>query len=210
VAVCAWNKTWVPSKLDTCAATSCQEIPFPPKDIGLVYTPDEKNNITLASEFSVYNPTLPMVMKFKGVSFCDDNREQMMIVGKIPADSELRPEIIFRGNGTDEAFHFRIDVDAEFVERWANRDNTTVGKQGNPGDGTSIDRDEPFVIRISCDTDGWVVKSNKEKDYPTFLHIIQPVEILDIQVLGDVEISYIGFGDDSKTSLYSPKNIEPN
>ena len=113
MAVCAWNKTWVPSKLDTCAATSCQEIPFPPKDIGLVYTPDEKNNITLASEFSVYNPTLPMVMKFKGVSFCDDNREQMMIVGKIPADSELRPEIIFRGNGTDEAFHFRIDVDAE-------------------------------------------------------------------------------------------------
>ena len=37
-------------------------------------------------------------------------------------------------------------------------------------------------VRISCDTDGWVVKSNKEKDYPTFLHIIQPVEILDIQV----------------------------
>ena len=49
VAVCAWNKTWVPSVLDTCAATSCQEIPFPPKEIGLVYTPDEKNNITLAS-----------------------------------------------------------------------------------------------------------------------------------------------------------------
>ena len=113
VAVCAWNKTWVPSKLDTCAATSCQEIPFPPKDIGLVYTPDEKNNITLASEFSVYNPTLPKVMKFKGVSFCDDNREQMMVVGKIPADSEERPEFVFRGNGTDEAFHFRIDVDAE-------------------------------------------------------------------------------------------------
>ena len=37
-------------------------------------------------------------------------------------------------------------------------------------------------VRISCDTDGWVIKSNKEKDYPTFLHIIQPVEILDIQV----------------------------
>ena len=111
--MCAWNKTWVPSKLDTCAATSCQEIPFPPKEIGLVYTPDEKNNITLASEFSVYNPTLPMVMKFKGVSFCDDNREQMMVVGKIPADSEERPEFVFRGNGTDEAFHFRIDVDAE-------------------------------------------------------------------------------------------------
>jgi hypothetical protein len=49
VAECAWNKTWVPGKLDTCAATSCQEIPFPPKDIGLEYAPDAKNNITLAS-----------------------------------------------------------------------------------------------------------------------------------------------------------------
>ena len=36
---------------------------------------------------------------------------------------------------------------SRFVERWANRENTTVGKQGSPGDGTSIDRDEPFVIR---------------------------------------------------------------
>ena len=39
-----------------------------------------------------------------------------------------------------------------------------------------------MLCRISCDTDGWVVKSNKEKDYPTFLHIIQPAEIVDIQV----------------------------
>ena len=36
VAVCAWNKTWVLSRLDTCAATSCQEIPFRPKEIGLI------------------------------------------------------------------------------------------------------------------------------------------------------------------------------
>ena len=111
--MCAWNKTWVPSKLDTCAATSCQEIPFPPKDIGLVYTPDEKNNITLASEFSVYNPTLPMVMKFKGVEFCEDNQQQLLIVGRMPLDGRDRPEIIFRGTSTDEAFHIRIDVDAE-------------------------------------------------------------------------------------------------
>ena len=100
-----------------------------------------------------------------------------------------------------------------FVERWAKRENATVGKQGNPGDGTSIDRDEPFVIRwpwnwtscgitaesgkqlivqrISCDTDGWVVKSNNEKDYPTFLHIIQPVEILDIQVRARLILFYL-------------------
>ena len=78
------------------------------------------------------------------------------------------------------------------------------------------------------------MKSNKEKDYPTFLHIIPTVEIVDIQVrkiqlffvfifykcpdsssllivlpeiivsqvLGDVEISYIGFGDESKEKSF--------
>jgi hypothetical protein len=42
VSSCAWNKTWIPSVLDNCAATSCQVIPFTPKGIGLQYTPDEK------------------------------------------------------------------------------------------------------------------------------------------------------------------------
>ena len=110
---CGWNKTWVPSTLDPCAATSCQQIPFPPKQIGLVYTPDEKNNITIASEFSVYNPTLPMVMKFKGREFCEENQQQMLVVGRMPLLSGDKPELIFRGNGTDEAFHIRIDLDAE-------------------------------------------------------------------------------------------------
>jgi hypothetical protein len=146
VSTCAWNKTWAPETLDTCVATACQEIPFPPKEIGLEYAPDAKNNITLASQFSQYNPSLPLVMAFPGQEFCGDNRERMMVVGKIPADSEERPEIVFRGNGTDEAFHLRINVDSEYVERWANVQNATVGRAGEAGDGTSVDRDEPFVL----------------------------------------------------------------
>ena len=49
ISSCVWNKTWSPPELDICAATFCQEIPFPPKSIGLEYAPDAKNNITLAS-----------------------------------------------------------------------------------------------------------------------------------------------------------------
>ena len=71
----------------------------------------------------------------------------MMVVGKIPADSVERPEIVFRGNGTDEAFHFRIDADGEFVERWASSQDVKTPTLGVPGDGTSIDREEPFVLR---------------------------------------------------------------
>jgi hypothetical protein len=46
-----------------------------------------------------------------------------------------------------------------------------------------------------------VFRANKEKDYATFFHVIQPTEILDIRVLGDVEISFIGFGDESKRKI---------
>ena len=147
VSTCAWNKTWVPSVLDNCAATSCQVIPFPPKGIGLQYTPDEKNNISLASEFSVYNPALPLTMKFPGGQFCGDNQEQMMIVGTIPSDGKEPPEIIFAGEGLYEAFHVRVDADNEVVTRWGVALNVTQGEQGQPGEGTTIDRDEPFVLR---------------------------------------------------------------
>ena len=146
VAVCGWNRSWVPSVLDICAATACQEIPFPPKEIGLEYVPDERNNITLASEFSQYNPNLPLDMKFPGPEFCGDNRKRMMVVGKIPANSRDMPEIVFRGADTDEAYHLRIDAQGEFVERWAVVQNTTSARAGSPGDGTSIDMDEPFTL----------------------------------------------------------------
>jgi hypothetical protein len=29
------------------------------------------------------------------------------------------PEVIFHGNGTDEAFHMRIDPLHSYIERWA-------------------------------------------------------------------------------------------
>ena len=84
VSTCGWNRTWSPSSLDPCVATSCQVIPFPPPDIGMQHAPDEKNQITLESEFNVYNPRLPFKMKFPGPEFCAENGDIMMIVGSIP------------------------------------------------------------------------------------------------------------------------------
>ena len=46
---CGWNKSWVPDVLPSCAAKACPDIPFPPKKLGLVYSPDERNNMTLVS-----------------------------------------------------------------------------------------------------------------------------------------------------------------
>ena len=46
---CGWNKSWIPSELPACASKACPDIPFPPKKLGLEYSPDEKNNMTLIS-----------------------------------------------------------------------------------------------------------------------------------------------------------------
>ena len=144
---CAWNKTWAPPQLDPCAATACQEIPFPPRSIGLEYVPDPLNPISLASQFSQYNPKLPFKMKFPGPDFCGDNNQKLMIVGRIPEDGKELPEFAFLSEGIDEAFHLQIDPDNEFLARWAVVANVTTSVIGEPGDGTTIDRDEPFVIR---------------------------------------------------------------
>ena len=69
------------------------------------------------------------------------------MVGTIPLEGEEPPEIIFAGEGLDEAFHVLIDTDRKFVSRWGVAENITQGEQGAPGDGTTIDRDEPFVLR---------------------------------------------------------------
>ena len=46
---CGWNKSWIPAELPACTSKACPDIPFPPKKIGLEYSPDERNNMTLIS-----------------------------------------------------------------------------------------------------------------------------------------------------------------
>ena len=44
----------------------------------------------------------------------------------------------------DEAFYFPVQ---EFIQRWAVPENITSGLVGEPGEGTTIDVDEPFLLR---------------------------------------------------------------
>ena len=164
VSSCAWNKTWVPSVLDPCVATSCQVIPFPPPETGLMYQPEDENSISFQSEFMVYNPRLPFVMRFPGAQFCDGNGDIMMVVGTYPSVNILlclrnrnvtihfqkkkKPfEVVFSTESIDEAYHVSVDVKNEVVQRWAVFQNITQEVFGYPGDGSSIDFDEPFVLR---------------------------------------------------------------
>ena len=65
---------------------------------------------------------------------------------------------------------------------------------GAPGDGTSIDFDEPFVLRFECDEDGWILMINEDQKYQTFFHLFSPDLVETVQLEGQADISYVGFG----------------
>ena len=49
----------------------------------MIFQPDPANPITLVSDYTVYNPKLPLTMAFPD-DFCGDNGNIMMIVGIVP------------------------------------------------------------------------------------------------------------------------------
>ena len=50
----------------------------------------------------------------------------------------------------DESFHILIDLNLDMIQRWGTLSGVREGV-GEPGEGTTIDTDEPFMLR-------WVIK----------------------------------------------------
>ena len=147
VSVCGWNRSWVPPSFDPCVSTSCQYIPFPPPETGLLYRPDPTNSLSLLSDTSVYDPALPFTMKFPP-DFCSGSEDVLMVVGSVPESSKQPFQVIFPAAAPDEAFHVLLDLDSDVVQRWGFADNQTQEFQGEPFEGTTIDRGEPFMLRL--------------------------------------------------------------
>ena len=53
--------------------------------------------------------------------------------------------------------------------RWGELNGTVLDRQGEVGEGTSIDFEEPVVITIQCDADGWVMQVNHHICQSNFL-----------------------------------------
>lgn len=142
----------MPEVFDPCVATSCQYIPFPPPEVGMEYVPDDQNSLSLLSESSFYNPKLPLKIRFPGPEFCEDNGDILMIVGEIKEKSRKPFEVVFETGTTNEAFHMKIDLANDVIQRWNIFNNFTSEIQGKPFEGTTIDRDEPFMLRYMIDS----------------------------------------------------------
>ena len=145
--VCGWNKSWVPEVFDPCVATSCQYIPFPPAELDMVYMPDEENSLSLISDTSFYNPKLPLSIKFPGVEFCEDNGDVLMVAGEIPAKSRKPFELYILTSNNDESFHMKIDLENDVITRWGKFNNFTEEVFGKAFEGTTVDKEEPFILR---------------------------------------------------------------
>jgi len=97
-------------------------------------------------------------------------------------------------------FHVLIDPGQETLFRWAVNQGEQSVVHGFANEGTTIDYDEPFIITVRCDEDGWSLQSNDDEPYPHFLHIIPVNNITRLEVKGNLEVSFVGFG---------AENLEP-
>lgn len=113
----------------------------------------------------------------------------------------------------DESFHILIDLNLDMIQRWGTLSGVREGV-GEPGEGTTIDTDEPFmlrwaiiksfviwsyilILRIECDPDGWTLRVNNDASLDTLYHFEEfPLdEIENVEIFGGGTVSYTGFGD---------------
>lgn len=149
VSSCAWNKSWTPNTLPPCVAKSCPIIPFPPSYTGMVFVPDPKSQFNPVSEFRKYGQKMPSSLPFPGHEFCAGGNTVLSAIGKVTTERRgYTADIAILTKSGDEALHVKIALGDRTVYRYFTVGGKVMGLQGQSGDGTSIDLNEPFVIRI--------------------------------------------------------------
>ena len=128
-----------------------------------------------------------------------------MIIGYIPKTVRSVPALLVASNMSNEGIHINLNLKNQVIERYSVTNGTKSSIDGMPGDGTSIDYDEPFVLNLSCDQDGWILQINNEPSYLTVLHDVPVDNLTEIRVTGDIVVNYIGIGDKGKQ--YPIKNV---
>lgn len=197
VSTCMWNKSFVPDILPSCVATACPLIPNPPKFTRLEFFSELNNNFSLSSDNSFYSPVLPFELKFPE-NLCSSGYS-LTIVGKLTSNSPGETaDITFTTKNGDEALHVKIDLHENVVYRYYVREGVINKMEGAPGDGTTFDLNEIFMLNIGCDEDGWIVREDpKVPNYPYFLHQVPVKNVTAVELSGSMDISFVGFGDEN-------------
>ena len=127
---------------------------------------------------------------------CGQEPQKLLIIGSIPANSRRPPEISIASDdpSLNEALHIVVNLEERVVQRYSVIDGASTEVLGRPFEGTTIDPDEPFILNLSCDEDGWMVQVNVEEPYPHYMHVFPLLNITTISVQGDFKIDYVGIG----------------
>ena len=94
-----------------------------------------------------FNPRLPVRLKFPGEPFCADPTKTLLIAGKIESGSEKVAEIVMKGHGAEEGFHYSLDVGNKVIWHWVQLEGKEQQKIEIQGEETSINVGELFEIR---------------------------------------------------------------
>ena len=117
-----------------------------------------------------------------------------MIIGSIPSTAKSIPAISIAESTVTEGLHVNLNLKQNMIERYSVINRTKSDVAGAIGDGTSIGFDEPFILNINCDQDGWNLQVNTELPYDTVVHTVPLGNLTLITVTGDIVINFIGIG----------------
>lgn len=142
---------------------------------------------------SLYFPKIPATLKFPGPTFCSKNTK-LMVIGSIPKSDKTVPAMLIADNAGNKGISINIDLKNQMIERYSELNGTKSEIGGAIGDGTSIDFEEPFILNLSCDEDGWNLQINSELSYDSVLHVVPLENLTMIKVTGDIIIHFMGIG----------------
>ena len=118
-----------------------------------------------------------------------------MLLGSVATGARKLPELVLRTSSGDSVLGLRLDPGRDYLRRWSRVGGQVVLEQGKPGEGSSIDLGEDFLLVVRCDMDGWAVTVNTEAAYPHVPHHprVQIGEVTELLITGDILVNYAGF-----------------
>lgn len=165
--------------------TACQTMPISPDDTRLVLVTGPQS-----SSGQLFTPRLPLKLTIPEQGLCGQS-SKIMVVGKIGTKARKSLHVIVHGENYTEAIHVEVSLKKDYIRRWAVVEGS-LDEVSEEIFGTSIDYDEPFVINLSCDEDGFRLQVNEEEAFTHFFHLMSFDSIQYISIKGDSLISFAG------------------
>lgn len=126
-------------------------LPFSMKCSGADFCQDNGEILMIVGEISKKQSKKPLEIVFKRAGTEVNNhsgsgKEPNFFLSYQSSFSDNSLSSFFKYFYQDESFHVLIDLKLDMIQRWGTYDGLREGA-GEPGEGTTIDTDEPFMLK---------------------------------------------------------------